>query len=297
MRTFRPPNILVILVDQLREPQHFSPQLRLEQYLPGLARLRAQSIAFTNHYTASNMCSPARGTMLTGLYSHQTAAFLTLALNGPAAQPGLNPGFPTWGTMLRDAGYRTWWWGKFHVTDATACDLTPWGFEGGTCPSPNGNPGQGLEDDPPIVDEFHQWLSAHGHEGPWCTTVSLINPHDIAWFPRYTDEIRGERYAQPRITDKPPNFETPEQLRRKPSLQRSLQELMAQTIGVMPFTGPRGAAGMGEDAQRLHPPAARRQPPGGARAAGARAPAGHRGAHDRRVHRRPRRVRRLARPA
>jgi arylsulfatase A-like enzyme len=234
----RRPNILVVLIDQMRQPQHFSPEVRLHQLLPGLARLRAQSVAFTGHYTAANMCSPARGTMLTGLYTHQTAAMLTLALNGDAPQPGLNPGFPTWGTMLRQAGYSTWWWGKFHVTDATTCDLDPWGFAGGTCPSPNGTAGQGLSDDQAIAEQFMDWLDEHGADGPWCTTVSFINPHDIAWFPRFTDRIQGEKTAAPIFTDKPPNFETPAQLRRKPSLQRSLQQLMAETIGYMPFKGP-----------------------------------------------------------
>ena len=45
--------------------------------------------------------------------------------------------------MLREQGYRTWWWGKWHLGDAA--DTTPdgldvHGFSGGTYPSPNGGP-------------------------------------------------------------------------------------------------------------------------------------------------------------
>ena len=28
----------------------------------------------------------------------------------------LDPGFPTWGKMLREQGYSTYWYGKWHLT-------------------------------------------------------------------------------------------------------------------------------------------------------------------------------------
>ena len=64
----------------------------------------------------------------------------------------LDPGFPTWGTMLREHGYRTCWYGKWHLThgdshwtrptararsSATASRAAP-------TPRPNGAPGPGL---------------------------------------------------------------------------------------------------------------------------------------------------------
>jgi len=231
-----PPNILVIIVDQLRFPQWYSPMAEL----PNIAAIRRGAVSFERHYTVSNDCTPSRSALLTGLYTHQTGCMIT-------GSSTLDPGFPTWGRMLREQGYSTWWYGKWHLTHGdrhwTATsgsrDLERYGFGGGTFPSPNGAPGQGLRVDPHIADQFADWFAEEGASGPWCTTVSLVNPHDISWWYLWTDRIHDERLAEPAVTRMPPNFETPEQLmaRRKPRLQRSLQETSASGFGPVPFSG------------------------------------------------------------
>jgi arylsulfatase A-like enzyme len=231
-----PPNILVIIVDQLRFPQWYSPMSEL----PNIAAIRRGAVSFERHYTASNDCTPSRSALLTGLYTHQTGCMITGAST-------LDPGFPTWGRMLREQGYSTWWYGKWHLTHGdrhwTATsgsrDLERYGFGGGTFPSPNGAPGQGLRRDPHIASQFADWFAEEGASGPWCTTVSLVNPHDISWWYLWTDRIHGERLAEPAVTRMPPNFETPELLmaRRKPRLQRSLQATSASAFGPVPYSG------------------------------------------------------------
>jgi arylsulfatase A-like enzyme len=229
----RPPNILVILVDQMRAPVWVPGSVQLEALLPNLAALREESVSFERHYTASNDCSPSRGALLTGLYSHQTGCMIT-------GRSKLNPGFPTWGTLLRDMDYETTWWGKWHLNPHANASLEPYGFGGGTYPSPNGGPGQGSEVDPSIVDQFEDWFDQEAGREPWCTTVSLVNPHDIAWWYRFTSEIPREREPPAWTSQIPPNFETPEQLqaRGKPLLQRSLQQTAARSFGAVPFSGP-----------------------------------------------------------
>jgi arylsulfatase A-like enzyme len=235
------PNILVIIVDQLRFPRWFSPARHRIGLPPNLARLRLGAVSFEHHYTASNDCSPSRAALLTGLYTHQTGCLLTGAST-------LHAGFPTWGTMLREQGYQTYWYGKWHLTQhdnrwtaaAGGPALDSYGFDGGTFPSPDGAPGQGWRVDPHVVAQFDQWFAQEGGGGPWCTTVSLVNPHDIAWWYRRTDRVPPESHAPRTVAQLPPNFETPAQLlaRRKPTLQRSLQETSAQSFGEVPFTGP-----------------------------------------------------------
>jgi len=233
----RRPNILVIIVDQLRTPQWFPPQAQLDALLPTLARIRGRATSFQSHYTASNMCVASRGAMLTGLYPHQTGCMLTKAV---AASSTLSAKFPTWGTMLREQGYETTWWGKWHLgpqPDKTPGGLEAYGFDGGTYPSPNGNPGQGTEKDPVIAEQFIEWLSGAG-VGPWCTTVSLVNPHDINWWPRFTttDELLAS--AHYRFTGGPPNAETAAQLlASKPRLQTALQQTTAMACGPVPDEG------------------------------------------------------------
>jgi arylsulfatase A-like enzyme len=229
----RAPNILVILVDQLRAPAWVPAELSLDALLPNLAALRRESVSFEGHYTASNDCSPARGTLLTGLHSHQTGCMIT-------GRSRLSPGFPTWGTLLRRLDYETTWWGKWHLNPHASASLEPYGFSGGTYPSPNGSPGQGTEVDPTIVDQFEDWFDQEAGSEPWCTTVSLVNPHDVAWWYRFTSEIPGESEPPQWVNQIPPNFETPEELleRGKPLLHRSLQETAARSFGAVPFDGP-----------------------------------------------------------
>jgi arylsulfatase A-like enzyme len=160
----------------------------------------------------------------------------------------LDPGFPTWGTMLREQGYETYWYGKWHLShddrrwneSSGPPMLDRYGFSGGTFPSPNGAPGQGWRVDPHIAGQFERWFADRGGGSPWCTTVSLINPHDISWWYRWTDRVRPEASAPSIVTSLPPNYETPELLaaRRKPTLQRSLQSTSARSFGPVPFAGP-----------------------------------------------------------
>jgi arylsulfatase A-like enzyme len=234
----RRPNILVIVVDEMRVPRWFPSQTELDALLPNLARIRNRATSFESHYTAANMCVAARGTMLTGLYGHQTGCMLTKAV---ADSSTLSSKFPTWGTMLRQHHYETTWWGKWHlgpVPDKTEGGLEPYGFDGGTYPSPNGNPEQGKEKDPSIADQFIEWIDGYSGKKPWCTTVSLVNPHDINWWPRFTvaDEVTAK--AEYTFSGSPPNVETAAQLlANKPRLQTALEQTIALASGPVPNEG------------------------------------------------------------
>jgi arylsulfatase A-like enzyme len=229
----RPPNILVIVVDQLRAPVWLPPAVSFSALMPNLAALRRGAVSFERHYTAANDCTPARGALVTGLHSHQTGCMIT-------GDSRLNPGFPTWGTLLRELGYATTWWGKWHLNPDPNASLQPYGFAGGTYPSPNGSPGQGLEADPEIAGQFAEWFGEAGGVQPWCATVSFVNPHDIAWWYRFTEQIPQESSPPALAAALPPNFETPQALegQSKPQLQRSLQDTAARSFGRVPFAGP-----------------------------------------------------------
>lgn len=235
-------NVLVVMVDQMRLPQSWLSQKQIATYMPNLNRLMKRSVRFNSHITASNACSPARSTITTGLYTPQTGMYITQELSSDGviggASPDLNPAFPTYGTMLRSAGYETNWIGKWHLS--SSCDYEPYGFSGFTCPSPNGGPGSGLTQDPKIAGQFEDWITARQPgEGPWCSTVSFVNPHDIAFYPRFTKHTPREKNPPSVFHDLPANFETPADLlkRRKPFSQRGLQQAEAVAVGHMPFRG------------------------------------------------------------
>jgi arylsulfatase A-like enzyme len=229
------------MVDQLRFPQWFGANAIGGSLPPNMQRLREGGVSFGHHYTVSNDCSPSRSAMLTGLYTHQTGCMIT-------GGSTLDPGFPTYGTMLREHGYHTHWFGKWHVTHGdnhwTALNgeeaLENYGFAGGMYPSPDGGPGQGWHKDPQVARHFREWFAAEGGAEPWCTTVSFVNPHDIAWWYVWSDRVPAEATARRTVARLPPNYETPEDLihRHKPRLQRSLQDTAAASFGPVPYEGP-----------------------------------------------------------
>ncbi len=81
---------------------------------PNLERLAAQGVLFTDVHTASSMCSPSRYAMLTGRYPWRTYNKHKV-IGDWAAQPIISPGRPTLATLLRQNGYRTVAFGKWHL--------------------------------------------------------------------------------------------------------------------------------------------------------------------------------------
>jgi len=106
------PNILLIFVDQQRFDTlslHDHPTCRT----PSLDRLAAQGVDFTRAYSCCGLCSPARASVMTGLYPHRHG-LLTNTHDWQASR-GLDPSIPTFAHLLSDAGYRTGYVGKVHL--------------------------------------------------------------------------------------------------------------------------------------------------------------------------------------
>ncbi len=136
------PNILFILVDELRYPSAFpdhitTPGEFLRNFMPNVhKKIWERGVKFGNHNTAANACTPSRGVLITGLYSQQTWLVTTIlstpcSKNGcpcmdngkyppPTRQPVLNKNYPTYGKLLQAAGYRTPYIGKWHVSATLA---------------------------------------------------------------------------------------------------------------------------------------------------------------------------------
>lgn len=237
-------NILLVIVDQMRTPWVYMPPALQRATVPTISHLAREGVQFSRYFTSSNDCTPSRTTQATGLYTHQTAIFAT------TPPTDLNVGFPTFGTMLRQHGYDTYWFGKWHMSGGTdgTCIANPYesyGFTAnwpgsGTCPSPNGGQGQGQAMDPVIRQQFRDWLSTRAPGGnPWQATVSFVNPHDIAWYPRFTRTIEGEADAPPVYSQLPSNFETEDgrKARKKPKMQLRSQQIENESFGPMPSDG------------------------------------------------------------
>lgn len=119
------PNILMIMVDEERFPPVYEGaaiktwskrQLQAHQFL------RKHGMEFTNHYVSATACCPSRATLFTGQYPSLHGVSQT---SGAAKMPPdsdmfwLDPNtVPTLGDYFQAAGYRTYYKGKWHFSNA-----------------------------------------------------------------------------------------------------------------------------------------------------------------------------------
>ena len=75
----RPPNLLLLITDQQRQPQHW-PQdpAWLAELTPNDAELQRTGVTFTRAFTATAMCSPSRASLFTGKRPSRHGVTLTL---------------------------------------------------------------------------------------------------------------------------------------------------------------------------------------------------------------------------
>lgn len=218
----RPPNVLFILADDLggRDLGCYGSTFH---ETPALDRLAAEGVRFTHAYAASSVCTPTRASIFSGKHP----ARLRITDHSGGAQPEqwreptpLKPArhlarLPleevTFAEALHDAGYATFFAGKWHLGHAEQFWPEYQGFDvniGGTAAggpfsgkqyfSPYGNPR--LPDGPPgehlddrLATETVRFIEAHRHE-PFLAVLSLYSVH----VPLVAREDLRQKYEQKR---------------------------------------------------------------------------------------------------
>ena len=206
------PNILFLMTDQMQgrvlEPDH-------PCQTPNLDRLAARGVRFRRAYTPNAVCSPARASLMTGLLPHNHGVTDVIHCVDED-QSNLRTDKPHWAQRLREAGYLTGYFGKWHIERTDDLSRFGWDVDGGnrsqryqakqrevngraagketfllrkTNDLPPGyrrTPLYGVTTRRPeerriavaveLAEEFLR--EAIGGERPWCCFVSINEPHD-----------------------------------------------------------------------------------------------------------------------
>lgn len=119
------PNVLLILVDQLRFPPPYeTDEVRAyrERHCRAQQRLRASGVSFQHHYPMATACAPSRTSLLTGHYPSLHGVTQTDGVAKAADGEGMTwlepDSVPTLGHWFRAAGYQTFYKGKWHISHA-----------------------------------------------------------------------------------------------------------------------------------------------------------------------------------
>ena len=148
----RPLNVVWMVADHLLHANH-----RFVGSAPPLqARLAREGLCFTRAYSVLPICSPARASMMTGLYPH--AHGLTENDGRFGGRAGLDPEDWLLHRPLLAAGTRCAWFGKWHLDNARGADA--YGFEG------EAPPGYGY---PYGAESYRAYLARQGLEAPVAT--------------------------------------------------------------------------------------------------------------------------------
>jgi arylsulfatase A-like enzyme len=216
------PNVVFILADDLgwSDLGCFG---NTEIETPVLDQLAADGLRATHAYAGSSWCSPTRISLYTGRYPGRLEAGLEEPLSTHSAQMGIPAGQPTLPSLLKDAGYSTAMFGKWH------CGWLPWfsplkiGFDkwfgslGGAIDYFGHVDTLGLpdlyEDETPIEETgyYTELISDHvadhiraAGEGPFYIQVNYTAPHwpwegpdDAAVGEEVSDRLRNGEHLVP----------------------------------------------------------------------------------------------------
>lgn len=209
------PNVLLIVMDDLAFGDlacHGNPHTRT----PHLDRMHDESTRLTR-YQSGPVCTPARACLMTGRYAYRTRAIDTYC-----GRSMMEPDEVTLAELLRDAGYRTGIFGKWHLGDSYPTRAIDQGFEeavvhnGGGLRQP-ANIGRDAYQDPQLMhngelEQYHgyctdiytdcaaDWIAQHRDE-PWFCYLATNAPHtplEIGekWVEPYREQGLNETFAR-----------------------------------------------------------------------------------------------------
>jgi arylsulfatase A-like enzyme len=174
------PNIVLLFSDDhaAHALSAYRPHLAYGAQLPPTPRLdgfAADGMLFVDSFVTNSICVPSRAAVLTGQYGHLTGVMTN--------QDALHPSTVTFPSLLREAGYRTALFGKWHLkTDPVGFDhyevLAGQGrYHNPVLHSPGDSARHVGYTTDIITDRALDWLEGRGDDAPFLLLIHHKAPH------------------------------------------------------------------------------------------------------------------------
>jgi arylsulfatase A-like enzyme len=169
----QPPNVILIISDQWStKVSDGSGNYDNGILTPGIDLLAKQGISFKQAYSTYPLCTPARASLFTGLYSHHNDVGFNLKKDSILARAQSTP---TLGKSFKEAGYNVAYFGKEHAGGYGYASATEFGS---MTHSNGGMLAEGSAYDPIFTEDAIKYIKDK-KDKQFFMTLSLINPHDI----------------------------------------------------------------------------------------------------------------------
>jgi arylsulfatase A-like enzyme len=207
-------NVLLIVTDQERAWE-LLPAGFIDAHCPARARLRERGVYFSNMQAPSQLCSMARGILYTGAHPQTNGVWENVPV--PYAS-NLHRDVPTLGTMFQDAGFRTAYFGKWHITrlherkggawpaQQVRDEIAAYGFPITDNDVEYDGPWYGHEYDARHAASAARFFEAtKGDKQPWFAAVNIVNPHDVMYYTSGDEMTRSRKVQFPDRSTRPPD--------------------------------------------------------------------------------------------
>lgn len=177
------PNILVIISDQ-----HSGKVMSQTGYehvrTPGIDKLAKEGVTFTRSYCTYPVCMSSRASLMTGYMPSKSNEHITQ--------------YSSLGKVVKDAGYDTAYFGKWHVSKTKLNKVADWhGFET-----------YKREYNDTKTTELSVDFIKQQHQKPFFLITSLLNPHDCCELARNISGL-GDKYHDGAVEENQPIEECP----------------------------------------------------------------------------------------
>ncbi len=131
---------------------------------PNLDALAARGVTVTNAHAALPTCSPSRASVMTGVYPHNHGV-LEVEHVVPDDQSVLRTEYVHWAQRLSEAGYKTGYFGKWHIERTNELEQFGWQVNGCDQMAAFRDLGAGVEDTGSLLERATLQRSHSGPEG------------------------------------------------------------------------------------------------------------------------------------